>query len=315
MEGVFYLKFGCLDFNVPEHLEPLMLRDERLLHSLLKAPSFSAFSEIPVVYTLWPEGLRILLQSGKLSTGHALTFACSENPLESAALLESARSFYIETHYIWAASWVWNIQAKKLIVDAFVEDRRELQSLAEHHLSSEELASLHLKSHGLLDFQAHRAYVLLQASGLALPKWETQNRGRLVYASIMDDCQMADLLWHGGFKDVDDSNSEGCTSLMYCQTLEFADWLISHGADVHAECGAYQHYTLWQQIRLFSLANLLTSTNKLSAPSTSFSRTKARTNVIAPVLRVAVLLSLVYCVKPQATNPVGSPIRCATYRI
>lgn len=49
---------------------------------------------------------------------------------------------------------------------------------------------------------------------------------------------MADLLWHGGYRDVDEMDSEGCTSLMFSQTLGFTDWLISHGSDIHRRvCG------------------------------------------------------------------------------
>lgn len=114
-----------------------------------------------------------------------------------------------------------------------------MQSLAEIHLSSEELASLHLKSDTLLDYHAGRAYDLLQGSGLTLPDWVAEWAGWagwagwLVYASIEDNCEMADLLWHGGFKDVDEADIQGSTSLMFCASLKFADWLISHGADIH----------------------------------------------------------------------------------
>ena len=55
----------------------------------------------------------------------------------------------------------------------------------------------------------------------------------LVYASIGESREMADLLWHGGFQYVDDPDAEGYTSLMFCKDLEFGDWLISHGADIH----------------------------------------------------------------------------------
>lgn len=215
-----------------------MVHDKNLLHSLLAAPTFLACWEIPYGYNYWPEGLQLLLQSGKLPGREALLHACYVNIPESVRLLLSARSFYIESRHMGAASRGQDIETMSLIVDAFVEERRELQSLAEHHLTSEELASLDLNSHSLLDFQAHRAYELLQASGLALSDWGNENEGYLAYVSIRDNCAMADLLWHEGYKDVDEMDSEGCTSLMFSQTLEFVDWLISHGADVHRRvCG------------------------------------------------------------------------------
>jgi hypothetical protein len=237
-QGLVHLTIQYVDFHVPELLEPLMVYDKKLLHSLLIAPSFLACSEIPYSYNYWPEGLQVLLQSGKLPSREALLYACYVNIPESVGLLLSARSFYLGSRHMGAASLGQSIETMSLIVDAFVEERRELQSLAENHLTSEEVASLHLKSHNLLDFQAHRAYELLQASGLTLPDWGNENKGYLAYVSIRDNCAMADFLWHGGYRDVDEMDSEGCTSLMFSQTLGFTDWLISHGADIHRRvCG------------------------------------------------------------------------------
>jgi hypothetical protein len=237
-KGLFHLTIQYVDFHVPELFEPLMIHDKKLLHSLLTSPSFLECSEIPYSYNYWPEGLHLLLQSGKLPSREALLHACYVNLPGSVGLLLSARWFYIESRHMGAASRGQSIETMSLIVDAFVEERRELQSLAEHHLTSEEVASLHLKSHNLLDFQAHRAYELLQASGLTLPDWGNENQGYLAYVSIRDNCAMADFLWHGGYRDVDEMDSEGCTSLMFSQTLEFTDWLVSHGADIHRRvCG------------------------------------------------------------------------------
>jgi hypothetical protein len=210
-----------------------MVSDKKLLHSLLAAPSFLACSEISYAYNYWPEGLQLLLQSGKLPGREALLHACHANIPESTGLLLSARWFYIDSIHMQAASRGQNIENMNLMADAFVEERRELQSLAERHLTSEELTSLRLKPRSLLDFQAHRAYELLLASGLTLPNWGNGDQGFLAYVSIHNNCAMADLLWEGGYKDVDEMDSEGCTSLMFSQTLEFADWLISHGADIH----------------------------------------------------------------------------------
>ncbi|KAF3395697.1 hypothetical protein F1880_006692 [Penicillium rolfsii] len=221
------------DTHVPEILEPLMAQDMKLLQSLLGGPSFRACSEIPYGYNYWPEGLQLLLQSGKAPSREALLHACYVNIPKSLGYLLSARSFYIESQHMEAASSRQNTESMSLMVDAFVEERRELQSLAEHHLTSEELASLDLRPCSPLDFQARKAYQLLQASGLVLPDWRNDNEGYLAYASIRDNCDMADLLWHRGYRDVDEMDSRGCTSLVFAQKLEFANWLISHGADIH----------------------------------------------------------------------------------
>lgn len=210
-----------------------MLRDEGLLRSLVETPSFVSCSEIPYPYIYWPEGLRILLRSGKLHAEYSLQLACAAHVPESVVILLSSRWFCIQSTHLQSAIWGHDPEIMKLIVNALVEERRELQILAESHLSSEEFASLHLKSDTLLDFHAGKAYDLLQAIGLRLPDWEVGWRQWLVYASIRNDCEMADLLWHGGFKDVDEANNQRCTSLMFCSDFRFADWLISHGADIH----------------------------------------------------------------------------------
>lgn len=113
-------KFQCLDFNVPEILEPLMLHDEVLLRSILETPTFLACSEIPTPYIYWPEGLRILLQSGKLLAEHALNHACSVGILESVTLLLSNRWFYIQSIHLKSAACGQNSEIMKLIVNALL---------------------------------------------------------------------------------------------------------------------------------------------------------------------------------------------------
>lgn len=226
---------ALLDFHIPEFLEPLMLHDERLLRSLLTVPKFIAFAELPSPYTYWPEGLHILLQSGKLVYRDHLRSACTMNLMESATLLVSARQFYIDASILRSALQTGNVKIMKLIVDALVEQKTELQTLAGRHLPRGQLASLHIKPKTLLDYQAHRAYQLLKANGIELDEWGDRycDDPWLVYASIRGSCEMAELLWHGGFQYVDDTDFRGRTSLMFCQDLNFADWLISHGADIN----------------------------------------------------------------------------------
>lgn len=227
------LKF--LDIPIPRAFEPVILHDERLLRSLLTDSSFSAFAEIPNPYILWPEGLRILLQFGKLVHRYHVQNACTLHLVESVTILVSVRQFYIDANILRSAVQTENVEIMKLIVDALVEERRELQSLVERHLSGDELASLQLRSKTLLRYQAHTAHELLKANGLELCKRVDRDNDDpwLVYASIRESREMADLLWHGGFQDVDDPDAEGYTSLMFCKDLEFADWLISHGAEIY----------------------------------------------------------------------------------
>ena len=105
-----------------------MLHDESLLRSLLTDSGFPAFAEIPNPYILWPEGLRILLQFGKLVHRYHLQDACTLHLVESVTLLVAARQFCIDANILRSAVQTKNVEIMKLIVDALVEERRELQS-------------------------------------------------------------------------------------------------------------------------------------------------------------------------------------------
>lgn len=100
-------------------------------------------------------------------------------------------------------------------------ERRALQSLAGRHISSDELASLQLRPKALLGNQAHTAHGLLRANGLELREWVDRDSDDpwLVYVSTGESFDMADLLWNGGFQDVDDTDAEGYTGLMFCDNL------------------------------------------------------------------------------------------------
>ncbi|KAL5335229.1 hypothetical protein BJX70DRAFT_331200 [Aspergillus crustosus] len=53
------------------------------------------------------------------------------------------------------------------------------------------------------------------------------------HVSVCNNRALADLLWTAGFTDIDETDSDGFTALMRCPSLDFAEWLLSHGADFH----------------------------------------------------------------------------------
>lgn len=127
-----------------------------------------------------------------------------------------------------------DLQTKQMVVDAFVDERRELRRLAKLHLSRNEIIQLKLNSQGALSFQAGKAYQLLQQKGVYLDSMHDEDiPGWLIYASIGVNRDMADMLWSSGFQEIDEVDCDGFTSLMLCQSLDFAEWLITHGADIH----------------------------------------------------------------------------------
>jgi hypothetical protein len=128
-----------------------------------------------------------------------------------------------------------------------------LLHFAETHLPSDELGQLHILPGCLLDWHAGTAYRMLVNRGVDVgfveePCWS-------VYAGIGRDLEMAGLFWEAGFRNMDEPGAFGLESLMRTQghsttaqeALEFADWLIAKGADIHrrsepgCNCPALHH--------------------------------------------------------------------------
>lgn len=77
----FHLNSSCLEFNVPEILEPPLLHDDVLLHSLLAAPRSLDYSDIPHPYIQW-QRVAYPFAIWKIANPTSLGSACSANLLE-----------------------------------------------------------------------------------------------------------------------------------------------------------------------------------------------------------------------------------------
>lgn len=191
------------------------------------------------IYTIWPEGLSILLQAGFSAIGDPFDWAVNEGVYESVRLLLSSQNMHLGWHELYAVSRSQNSQIKGLFVNALAQRRTRLQDLAETFLPSNQLEQLQIQPGCLLDGKAEAAYQMLVDRGINMDFDEEFDF--LVYGSIAQDLEMANLLWAAGFRDVDNRQSghpsyalvgsEITTTAQ--RLLEFTDWLITKGTDVH----------------------------------------------------------------------------------
>ena len=97
----------------------------------------------------------------------------------------------------------------------------------------------------LLDDRAAEIQRVLIDAGIEIPKSISvpQRRGT-VYNSLIKSAKQADQLWDVGFRDIDSPNEHGYTPIMDTSRstgLEYAQWLLNHGADLHGEVSYVQH--------------------------------------------------------------------------
>jgi hypothetical protein len=142
-----------------------------------------------------------------------------------------------------AASLLDNARLSKLIVEAVAHRRTQLQLLIQMELPAEKVKYLNIRPDTLLDRQCVKASQLLLEEGIEMGELCPEEKYS-VYDTEILSIQTADQLWDAGFKDVDEADELGYTSLMKlndirrrcsepASLLKKATWLISKGADMY----------------------------------------------------------------------------------
>ncbi|KAJ5259448.1 hypothetical protein N7478_012429 [Penicillium angulare] len=206
---------GVEEISASEALEPLINRDFRLLKSNIEKGV-----EMPLfLYTLWSDGFHALLSAGYKIGGGYLDVSCSIGNIECVRNIIAAENFEL--------------------------NGEEMTSIASNkrHLPSDVIQDLMPKPNTLLGFQASQVYNLLKEYHVKFN--DIEGKGWVVYMHIDENPIVADMLWDAGFRDIDETDSDGFTALMampgihryHDDFLDYADWLIRKGADVYFRRG------------------------------------------------------------------------------
>lgn len=192
-------------------------------------------------YLQWPAGLVLLLQAGYTPGPRALSAACKTDCEASIKILINTRKFHLGPGELWDASFHRNPAIAELVVQALINRRKQLQSLAETYLPEGVISQLGVRPNRLLNRKAYKAYQLLKAIGVDVSNVQ-EEREWSVYDKIEVNVKLADRLWDAGFQDVDEVDDMGGTSLMKLQStpsqygpaalLQMANWLIAKGAAI-----------------------------------------------------------------------------------
>lgn len=194
-------------------------------------------------YTQWPTGLSILLQAGCDPIWNSFRRACEADCKASVQILINNRKFQLGPDELRVVSLHHNPEIVQLTIQALVDRRRRLQDLAVACLPSEVLAQLQIRSDCLLNREAAKVYKLLTLHSIKVDdieqEWEWS-----VYDAVGSNLSVAGRLWHAGFRDVDEVDDCGKTSLMRLDCFDFvacgpvpllkkAYWLITKGSSTH----------------------------------------------------------------------------------
>lgn len=219
---------------------PFAMRSTHLLSALLRKGT--DMRQWVNYHISWPPGLALLLQAGYRSPIRAIKRACEANCESSVKLLTDTQRYYVGPDELRAASCSDNPAIAELIISALVDRRKRLQALAETHLPEMTIAQLNIRPGSILNMQAARACQLLKERSVDVDDVEEQGQWSaydiLAYNHNFD---IVDRLWDAGFKDVDEVDRSGMTSLMKLRLsscdlvylLEKALWLITKGADIN----------------------------------------------------------------------------------
>ncbi|KAL4738832.1 hypothetical protein BDV11DRAFT_215708 [Aspergillus similis] len=213
------------DIDLPDELVPLITRSKDQLLLLLRRGL--VMQKWIDSYAQWPTGLFLLLGAGYNPGRQSFRWACEANCLASLGV----------------ASVHPNQDIVQLTIQALVDRRKRLQSLAVTCLPNDVLAQLKMRPGCLLNLKAAKAYKLLKIYSIKVDDIEEESEWS-VYDAVGCNLGIADQLWHAGFQDVDELDDCGETSLMRLKwsqltrlgpvsLMEKAYWLISKGADVH----------------------------------------------------------------------------------
>jgi len=202
------------------------------------------FQDVLYCYIEWPTGLDLLLEAGYVPDFWMLSNACRGCHEESAKLIIHSKGFSLWDQALEAASAANGAWISGMIVEAVADRRKRLEALVQAKLSADTIDSLGLRSGTLLDRQAFIACERLLAESVDITGLEEKEQNYSVYDTVNLSIQTAEQLWDAGFRDVDEADEGGYTSLMKLNRvirdmqdpdciLKKAVWLIGRGADLY----------------------------------------------------------------------------------
>ena len=206
----------------------------------------------------WPRGIQLLLDAGAHNLVHQvdvcdglpISYSIDIRCLDAIELLINAGSAFSSPGWNGVSEEVlrvlyWEDPLPLFLLSTLQERRRKLFELAKLTLPAEVWADLDVPTDRLLDDRAAEIQRVLIDAGIEIPKSISvpQRRGT-VYNSLIKSAKQADQLWDVGFRDIDSPNEHGFTPIMDTSRstgLEYAQWLLNHGADLHGEVSYVQH--------------------------------------------------------------------------
>ena len=199
----------------------------------------------------WPRGIQLLLDAGgsylvhqaDLCGGLPITYS-KHHCLNAIQLLLDAGSALSSPDWMGRSEEVLDITCYSDTIPSFLlstlqERRRKLFELAKLTLPSEVWADLDVPTDRLLDGRAAEIQRILIDADIEIPKSVSVPRRRgTVYHTYIQGVKQADQLWDAGFRDIDVCDESGqtpITTIPVYHRLEYAQWLLNHGADPHRE--------------------------------------------------------------------------------
>ncbi|KAJ5380984.1 uncharacterized protein N7496_003412 [Penicillium cataractarum] len=194
-------------------------------------------------YVEWPEAIDDLLDAGFEPNEYSFRQAIVQGQIQTLKRILAKRKNYRICHcFLEAASAkdpacsFENLEVFEFLADLVSKRRKELQNIAEATLPKEMLSHLLIRADTLIGYRAGETVQLLSSHGVDV-EFEDEY-GYLIYNQVHGRTAFAEVLWSFGFKDVDETDSEGYTCLMLTPAvstatrLEFAHWLKGKGADL-----------------------------------------------------------------------------------
>ncbi|KAJ0413081.1 hypothetical protein BJY00DRAFT_320136 [Aspergillus carlsbadensis] len=224
-----------------EQLLPLILQSVAQLRlSIVKGVRFDGWISH---YAQWHTGLEVLLQAGYKPDQETLACACSLGREDTVSLVLQSADFYLEGYALVVASSSVDPRVSRLIVEWLAKRRRQLQLPVQGKPSAGKVVHLGIRPDTPLDRQYFNARQLLPQMSVnirGLDQWGWHS----VYDTMNLSIQTAQQLWDAGFKDVDEADNEGYTSLMKLHdggfvrlgdglVMKKAVWLVDKGANMY----------------------------------------------------------------------------------
>ena len=200
----------------------------------------------------WPRGIQLLLDAGAnylvhqadVCGGLPITYSTYFSCFSAIRLLLNAGSALSSPSWVGNSEEVLEMVRGQDPVPIFLlrtlqERRRKLFELAKLTLPAEVWADLDVPTDRLLDGRAAEIQNILVDADIEIPKSISvpQWRGTVYHGSIRSVTQ-ADQLWDAGFRDIDARDESEHTPIMNSlgiPGLEYAQWLLRHGADHQRE--------------------------------------------------------------------------------